>query len=59
MKETIVFDDWQYRPKGIIENIKKDYYLCFALLLVFLIASIVGLFFSIYCYDSWFYFRID
>ena len=48
MKETIVFDDWQYRTKGIIENIKKDYRLCFALLLVFLIASIIGLFFSIY-----------
>ena len=48
MQEKIIFDDWQYRPKGIIENIKKDYCLCFVLLLVFLIASIVGLFFSIY-----------
>ena len=55
MQETIVFDDWQYRRKGIIENVKKDYRLCFVLLLHLgqnLLISILSAFAEVFFSDE-------
>lgn len=46
--KNVVFDDWQYRDKTVIKQIKQDYGLLFVLLGIFTLITIVVMFFSLY-----------
>ena len=44
----VVFDDWNYRTKESINNIKNDFKLLFIIFGIFTFITLVGMFFSIY-----------
>lgn len=46
--KKIVFDDWNYRTKEVINHRKKDFNLLFVLLGIFTFITIAGMFLSLY-----------